>query len=287
MEKGSDPTVIVDTHQHYWRYDPREYAWIGEDMAVIRQDFMPADARREMDAVGVTASVAVQVRQTLEETRWLLDLSRQHPFIAGVVGWVDLQSPAVGDDLDALAGERAFVGIRHIVQAEPDDFMARPAFRLGLRELEARDIPYDILVHARQLGAAVDLVDALPGQRFLLDHLGKPEIRAGGSDAWRRDFDRIAERPNVWCKLSGLVTEADWHGWTPAMLRPYLDRAFEAFGPRRLMIGSDWPVCTVAATYAETIGLVVDALAEYSAAERAAVFSGTARQFWSLGEHPL
>jgi L-fuconolactonase len=278
---------IIDTHQHYWRYDARDYGWIGEDMAAIRRDFMPEDAKREMDAAGVAASVAVQVRQTTEETRWFLELARQHPFIAGVVGWVDLQSPAVGDDLDALAGERALVGIRHIVQAEPDDFMARPAFRRGLRELQARGLPYDILVYARQLGAAADLVDALPDQRFLLDHLGKPDIRAGGYDAWRRDFDRLGERANVWCKLSGLVTEADWRRWTPAMLAPYLDHALEVFGPRRLMVGSDWPVCTVAATYAEAMSLVVDALAEYSADERAAVLSGTARQFWNLVEGPV
>jgi L-fuconolactonase len=279
--------AVIDTHQHFWRYRADEYAWIGEDMSAIRRDFLPGDAKREMDAAGVSACVAVQVRQTLDETRWFLELARQHPFIAGVVGWVDLQSPAVGDDLDAFAGEGRLVGIRHIVQGEPDGFMGWPAFRRGLGALQARGIPYDILVYARQLGAAVDLVDALPDQRFLLDHLGKPDIRGGGYDAWRRDFDRLAERPNVWCKLSGLVTEAEWRGWTPAMLRPYLDRALEAFGPRRLMVGSDWPVCTVAATYAETMSLVFDALADYSADERAAVLSGTARDFWKLVEQPL
>ncbi len=279
--------VVIDTHQHYWRYNANEYAWIGEDMAAIRRDFMPDDARREMETVGVSASVAVQVRQSLDETHWYLDLARQHPFIVGVVGWIDLESPAVGDDVDALADEPGLVGIRHIVQAEADGFMARPEFRRGLRALEPRDIPYDLLVYARQLPEAIDLVDALPKQRFLLDHLGKPDIRGEGYDAWRAHFDRLAERSNVWCKLSGLVTEADWRRWTPSTLRPYLDHALEAFGPRRLMIGSDWPVCTVAATYTETMQVILDAIAEYSADERDAVLAGNAREFWQLVEQPL
>ena len=276
--------VVIDTHQHFWRYNPSEYAWIDDSMSAIQRNFLPPDAKREMDAAGVTASVAVQVRQTLEETNWLLSLARQYPFIAGVVGWVDLQSPSVADDLDALRDEPKLVGIRHIVQAEPDDFMARAAFRRGLGTLEARRLPFDLLVYARQLPRAIDLVDALPNQRFLLDHLGKPDIRHDGYAAWRRDFDRLAERPNVWCKLSGLVTEADWRGWTTAALRPYIDRALEAFGAGRVMLGSDWPVCTVAASYSETLAVVMGALAECSAVEQAAVRAGTARAFWNLGE---
>jgi L-fuconolactonase len=274
----------IDTHQHYWHYNPVEYAWIDDTMAVIRRDFLPDDARREMEAVGFDAAIAVQVRQTLDETRWSLSLAARHPFIAGVIGWVDLQSPTVAADLDRLAGEAALVGIRHIVQAEPDDFLSRPAFRRGLAALEARNLPYDLLVYARQLGAAVDVVGAHPGQRFVLDHLGKPDIRGGGYAAWRRDFDRIARFPNVWCKLSGLVTEADWRAWTPGQLRPYLDAAFEAFGPARLMVGSDWPVCTVAASYGDVMRVVLDALAEYSEDERARVLGGTARDVWNLRE---
>jgi L-fuconolactonase len=285
VEKGSVP--LIDAHQHFWHYDAAEYAWIDDGMRAIRRDFLPPDALREMGAVGVTASVAVQVRQTLGETRWFLSLAREHPFIAGVVGWVDLQSPRVGGDLDALLTAPRLVGIRHIVQAEPDGFMARPAFRRGLSALEARGLPFDLLVYARQLGQAIDLVDAHPGQRFLLDHLGKPDIKGHGYDRWRPDFDRLAERPNVWCKVSGLVTEADWRTWTRAALRPYIDRAFEAFGPSRLMLGSDWPVCTVAASYAETMGVVLDALAELSTDEQAAVRAGTARRFWNLVEQPV
>lgn len=274
----------IDTHQHFWRYTRAEYDWIDDRMSAIQRDFMPEDAKREMDRTGVDASVAVQVRQTLDETTWMCGLADRHPFIAGVVGWVDLQSPSVADDLDRVAAHRALVGIRHIVQAEPDDFLDRPAFNRGIEALTARDIPYDVLVYARQIAAAEAFVSRHPDQRFLLDHLGKPDIRGGGYDAWRRDFDRMAARPNVWCKLSGLVTEADWRRWTPGQLRPYLDHALEAFGPSRLMVGSDWPVCTVAATYGETMALVIDALREYSADEQADVLSGTARRFWNLVE---
>jgi L-fuconolactonase len=272
----------IDTHQHYWRYSRAEYEWIDDAMSAIRRDFTPDDAKREMDAAGFHASVAVQVRQTLHETRWLLALAELHPFIAGVVGWADLQAPGIGDDLDALTNDSHLIGIRHIVQAEPDGFMERPAFHRGMRALTARDLPYDLLVYARQIAQADALVAAHPAQRFLLDHLGKPDIRGGGYEPWRREFDRLAAKPNVWCKLSGLVTEADWHGWTPGQLRPYLDHALEAFGPARLMVGSDWPVCTLAASYADTMAIVLDALDEYSADEQAQVLSGTAQTFWNL-----
>src|SRR5262245_28572931 len=274
--------VLIDAHQHFWRYSPAEYDWIDESMGAIRRDFLPEDAKREMAAAGFGASVVVQVRQTLEETRWLLELADAHPFVAGVVGWIDLQSQAVEDEIDLVAAHPALVGIRHIVQAEPDGFLARPAFQRGIAALTSRDLPYDVLVYARQLAAAEALISQHPNQRFLLDHLGKPDIRSGHYDAWRRDFDRLATRPNVWCKLSGLVTEADWRRWTPGQLRPYLDRALEAFGPARLMVGSDWPVCTLAASYGETMALVRDALSEYAAGEQAQVLSGTARAFWNL-----
>ena len=276
--------VRIDSHQHFWRYSPAEYDWIDDSMSAIRRDFLPADLKREMDAVGFGASVVVQVRQSLEETRWLLEIADANPFVVGVVGWVDLQSPAVDEALDSVMAHPALVGIRHIVQAEPDGFLARPAFERGIAVMTARDLPYDLLVYARQIAAADDLVIRHPNQRFLLDHLGKPDIRGRQYDAWRRDFDRLAARPNVWCKLSGLVTEADWRRWTPGQLRPYLDHALEAFGPSRLMIGSDWPVCTLAASYGETMALVVDALAEYSADEQTQVLSGTARAFWNLVE---
>ena len=273
---------MIDTHQHFWKYNPAEYGWIDDSMAALRRDFLPPDAEQEMSAAGVDASVAVQVRQTAEETRWMLELADHHRFIAGVVGWVDLQSPGVDAELERLAQSPRLVGVRHIVQAEPDDFLERPDFRRGVGRLERHDLTYDILIYARQLPAAVSFARAFPRQRFVLDHLGKPDIRGGGYDEWRRHFGRMAELPNVCCKLSGLVTEADWTSWTPAQLRPYLDAALEAFGPARLMVGSDWPVCLVAASYADVTGLVREAISEYSHDERERILSGTAREFFRL-----
>jgi L-fuconolactonase len=271
---------MIDTHQHFWKYNPAEYAWIDDSMAALRRDFLPPDAQREMTAAHVQASVAVQVRQTPEETRWLLELSERHPFIAGVVGWVDLEASGVDAELERLSRRPRLVGVRHIVQGEPDGFLERPAFLRGVARLERYGLTYDILVYARQLPAAVTFARAFPRQRFVLDHLGKPDIRASEYREWRRHFDMLAALPNVCCKLSGLVTEADWDAWTPAVLRPYLDAALESFGPSRLMIGSDWPVCLVAASYARVVDLVRDALGEYSVDEQKQILGGTARNFW-------
>jgi len=271
---------MIDSHQHFWRYDPAEYQWIDDSMTALRRDFLPPDAKREMDAASVAACIAVQARQTLDETRWLLDLADRHPFVAGIVGWIDLQAVDADAQLEEFSSRARLVGIRHIVQGEPDDFLDRPAFRSGIGRLERSGLAYDILVYARQLAAAIRFAGAFPKQRFVLDHLGKPDVRRGEFNGWRRDLDRLAALPNVCCKLSGLVTEADWRAWTPGQLRPYLDAALESFGPARLMIGSDWPVCTVAAPYEEVIALVRDAIAEYSESERRQILSGTAESFY-------
>ena len=273
----------IDAHQHFWRYDPREYGWIDESMAVLRRDFLPADALGEIARAGFDACVAVQVRQTLEETRWLLALADAHPFIAGVVGWVDLQAADVRAQLDAFSGRPKFVGVRHIVQSEPDDrFLLRSEFGRGLAALKEYGLAYDILVYSRHLRVAAELADRFADQRFVLDHLGKPDVRGGEIRIWERDMRKLAACPNVWGKLSGLVTEADWDSWTPGQLRPYLDVAFDGFGPDRLMVGSDWPVCTVAAGYARTMAVVVDYLADRPASERDAVLGGNAQRFWNL-----
>lgn len=276
------PPGIIDAHQHFWRYDAAEYEWIDASMAAIRRDFLPPDLRREMETAGVAGCVAVQARQTLEETRWLLQLAAEHAFIRGVVGWIDLQGD-VDAQLAGFSAHAALVGVRHVVQAEPDGFMQRPAFLAGMARLERSGLGYDILVYARQLGAAVDLARRFPRQRFVLDHLGKPDVRGGEFPRWRADLDAMAALPNVCCKLSGLVTEADWRSWTPGQLRPYLDAALDAFGPDRLMIGSDWPVCLVAAPYVATLALVRDAVGEYSADEQRRILAGTAIEFWNLG----
>ncbi len=274
----------IDSHQHFWRYEPAEYGWIDDRMASLRRDWLPPEAQREMASAGFDACVAVQARQTLEETHWLLALADAHPFIAGVVGWIDLQAPDVRRQLELLAGHAKLVGLRHIVQSESDDrFLLRPAFERGLGLLEEFGLAYDLLVYSRHLPAAVEAASRFPGQRFVLDHLAKPDIRgAGALDSWARDLRKLAACGNVWAKLSGLVTEADWTGWTPQQLRPYLDVAFDCFGPDRLMIGSDWPVCTVAADYGRTMAVVVDYLADRPASEREAVLGGNAQRFWNL-----
>jgi L-fuconolactonase len=273
----------VDAHQHFWRYDPREYGWIDASMARLRRDFLPADAHGEMARAGFDACVAVQARQTLEETRWLLALADAHPFIAGVVGWVDLQAPDARAQIEQYAAHPKLVGVRHIVQSEADDrFLLRPEFVRGLALLGEFGLAYDLLIYGRHLPVATELAGRFPRQRFVLDHLAKPNVRGGEIRAWSAEVRTLAACPNVWCKLSGLVTEADWAAWTPAQLRPYLDVAFDCFGPDRLMIGSDWPVCTVAADYARTMAVVVEYIADRPAHERDAVLGGNAQRFWNL-----
>jgi L-fuconolactonase len=277
----------LDAHVHFWRYHPAEYEWIDDSLASLRRDFLPEDAARAMGAAAIDACVAVQVRQSVEETRWLLTLADRHPFIAGVVGWVDLRAPDLEAWLETLAPHPKLVGVRHIVQAEADDFLYGEPFRRGVARLAHHGLAYDILVYARQLPAAIDFAAALPDQRLVLDHLGKPDIRAGAFDSWRRDLDRLAALPNVYAKLSGLVTEADWQHWRVEDLHRYIHAALDSLGPERLMIGSDWPVCTVAAAYPAVMDVVRTALAARPPAEQHAVLGGTARRFWNLPDVSL
>jgi L-fuconolactonase len=225
----------------------------------------------------------VQARQTLEETRWLLELAHANPFIAGVVGWIDLQAEDVGDKLEPFAQHPKLVGIRHIVQSEADDrFLMRPAFCRGISMLGELGLPFDILIYPRHLAVAADFVARFAHQRFVVDHLAKPVIRSGEIHEWEMGLRRLAGFPQVYCKLSGLVTEGDWHAWSPGQLRPYLDVAFDCFGPHRLIAGSDWPVCTVAADYARTMSVVGQYLEGRPDAERDAVLGGNAQRFWNL-----
>lgn len=273
----------IDGHVHFWRYSTAEYVWIDESMAALRRDFLPEDAKREMDRAGIDACVAVQARQTLEETRWLLDLADTHSFIAGVVGWVDLQADDVAAQLEQFARSPKLVGVRHIVQSEPDDrFLLRPAFCRGISLLQDLDLSYDILIYPRHVSVAADFVSRFKRQRFMIDHLAKPEIHSGEIREWERGMRRLAEFPHVFCKVSGLVTEADWDRWTPSQIRPYLDVALDCFGAHRLIAGSDWPVCTVAADYGRSMSVVSDHFAGRPAGERDAVMGGNAQRFWNL-----
>lgn len=272
----------VDSHQHFWHYTPAGSAWIDDSMAVLRRDFMPPELEMEVKRAGVDATVAVQVGQSLAETQFLLELAEHYGFIQGVVGWVDLRAADVERTLGELAGNARFKGVRHIVQGEPSGFLAEPAFRAGVASLARFDLSYDVLVYAHQLPEAVDFAQALPEVRFVLDHLAKPQIRAARIEPWRQDIRRLAELPNVSCKLSGLITEAAWNAWTPSDLKPFLDVAVESFGPTRLLVGSDWPVCTLAGSYADVMRVFDDYFAGFSAEERAQVFGETAARVYRL-----
>jgi L-fuconolactonase len=273
----------VDSHQHFWRYSPNEYGWIDDSMVALQRDYLPAEAKREMDRAGIDACVAVQARQTIEETRWLLELAEVNRFIAAVVGWIDLQADDVAAQIEEFAACPKLVGVRHIVQSEPDDrFLLRPSFCRGISVLEDLDLTYDILIYPRHLPAALEFVSRFKAQRFVLDHLAKPAIRTGEIREWEKHIRELAKAPNVFCKLSGLVTEADWARWTPDQIRPYLDVAFDCFGVHRLMAGSDWPVCTVAAEYRSTMAVIGDYLDGRPASEREAVMGGNAARFWRL-----
>lgn len=271
----------VDAHQHFWRYDPAEHAWITPDLAVLRQDYLPGDLKPLLDACGMDGCVAVQARQTLEETRWLLELADKNPWIVGVVGWVDLCAENVEEQLRPFLSNPSFKGVRHDVQSEPDDrFLLRADFQRGIRALTRHDLAYDLLLLPRHLPAAAELAAAHPGQRFILDHLAKPEIRSGRFLPWAEDLRRLASCPNVACKLSGLVTEADRHNWKPSDFTPYIELAMEVFGPSRMMVGSDWPVCLLSVGYAQVCGLAEQFLAGLPPAEREAVWSGAAQLFY-------
>jgi L-fuconolactonase len=254
-------------------------------MASLRRDFLPNDLKPELERNGFQGSVVVQARQTLEETRWLLELATDASFILGVVGWVDLRSPDVRSQLEAFAGNPKLVGIRHIAQSEPNDrFLLQPEFLRGISLLGEFDLAYDILIYPKHLPVAAEFVRRFPHQRFVLDHLGKPLIKSGSLRPWEHGMRELGTFPNVFCKLSGLVTEDDWQNWKPEHIAPYMDVAFESFGPSRLMIGSDWPVCTLAASYTRAINLVESYLSQHATEVQEATLGGNAQQFWKLGK---
>jgi len=273
----------IDAHQHFWIYNQTEFGWIDDSMATLRRDFLPENLAPELKANGFQGSVVVQTRQTLEETRWLLQLAERSPQILGVVGWVDLTSADIRSQLKTLSRNPRLVGMRHIVQSEPDDrFLLRPEFLRGIAALEEFDLAYDILIYTKHLPVAIEFVERFPRLRFVLDHLAKPPIKSGEIDIWTSGIRRLAAFPQVFCKLSGLVTEADWQHWTPDQISPYLDVALEAFGADRLMIGSDWPVCLVGGSYTQVIQLVKNYVLNRFPDALPLVLGGNAQRFWRL-----
>ncbi|XHR26858.1 MAG: amidohydrolase family protein [Chthoniobacteraceae bacterium] len=273
----------IDAHHHFWNYTPEEFDWIDDSMAGLRRNFAPEDLEPCLAEVGIDGVVSVQARQTLEETEFLLGLARRHPFIRGVVGWVPLISASVGEALARLAQSPKLRAVRHVLQGEADErYMLREDFNRGVARLAPLGLAYDILIFEWHLPQTLEFVDRHPNQVFVLDHVAKPPIREGRLDPWASEIRNLARRENVFCKISGMLTEADHHHWTEAQLRPYFDTVLEAFGPGRLMFGSDWPVCLAATSYKGWHSAAQRLAENLSANEKAALFGGTAQKAYRL-----
>lgn len=275
----------IDAHHHLWQYSEAEYGWIDDSMQVLRRDFLPLDLHAEMRAADVDAAVAIQARQTVEETRWLLDVAQKNLFIAGVVGWAPMIRKDFPEILEDLCDSSKLKGLRHVLQDEPDDrYALRDDFQRGLDVLGDSELVYDILIHERHLPVAIELVDRNPNQIFVLDHLAKPKIAVHEISPWRENIRELSRRQNVACKVSGMATEANWQNWTPSDLEPYLDAALECFGPERLLAGSDWPVCTLATSYQRWWNTLRQWASKLSAVEQENILGANAVRFYRLGE---
>ncbi len=273
----------IDAHQHFWRYDPAEYGWLSDSMSALRRDFLSRDLEPELAAADLDGSVCVQARHCLAESRFLLEQARSGDAVSAVVGWLPLAGPGLGQALDEFAADPKFCGCRHALQDEPDDdYMLRAEFGEGLRAVTAAGLTYDILIYERHLPQTLRLVDRHPRQVFVLDHIGKPRIRDGSFGAWSRHLRDLARRQNVYCKVSGMVTEAEWGSWTYGRLVPYLETVLEAFGVRRLMYGSDWPMCLLAASYGRWFDAFSRFASGLSCAERDRILGGTAAEVYGI-----
>lgn len=275
--------MTIDSHQHFWNYNPEKHAWIDDEMAVIRRDFLPEHLQKVYTKNDINGCVAVQADQSLEETDFLLDLAATHNFVKGVVGWVDLRSVSVEKELEKYQSNPFLKGWRHVVQGEADhNFLLRPSFTRGISLLEKYGYTYDILVFPHQLGAVLEFVKQFPNQQFVIDHIAKPYIKDGFYDGWAVLMQKIAEHGNVYCKLSGMVTEADYQRWVPDQFDSYINLVLESFGPHRIMFGSDWPVCLVAANYQQVKQLVTNAIAGLNQSEKDKIMGANAMAFYNL-----
>ena len=274
----------IDSHQHFWNYDPIVYAWIDESIASLQRDFLPKDLKPILDANKIDGCIAVQADQSEAETEFLLKCSEENSFVKAVVGWVDLCADNVEERLAHFAENKKLTGVRHVVQEEPDDFMLREDFQFGISKLENFGLVYDILVYPTQLRASIVLANKFPQQAFILDHIAKPYIKDGKIDQWKKEIEELAKAPNVYCKISGMVTEADFKNWRKEDFTRYLDVVFNAFGIDRIAYGSDWPVSTLAAEYSEQLNIVEDYIADFSEEDKAKVMGGNAIKFYNLGE---
>lgn len=272
----------IDSHQHFWRFDPVRDSWIDETMAVIQRDFLPEDLQPLLKENQFEGCVAVQASQSEEETHFLLDLASKNDFIKGVVGWIDLRNENIQERLQFFSNNNKLKGFRHVVQGEADDFMYGTEFRRGIAALKSFHYTYDILIFERQLPAAISLVKDFPNQNFVIDHIAKPDIKTGSIDSWKRGIEEIAKYDNVWCKISGMVTEADWKNWKPEDLKPYLDIIFENFSTDKLMYGSDWPVLNVASDYNEVVKTLEDYISKLSVEDQNKIWFENVKTFYKL-----
>ncbi|UXP31982.1 amidohydrolase family protein [Reichenbachiella agarivorans] len=273
----------IDSHQHFWKYDPTKHAWIDDSMSVIQDDFFPSDLRDLLQQNRLDGTVAVQADQTEAETEFLLDLALKYDYVKAVVGWVDLQAENVAERLAHYAKNKKFVGVRHVVQEEPDpEFMLGANFQRGLTQLKDHGLTYDILIFPTQMKAALETIERHPEQPFVIDHIAKPYIKEGKIDEWIDYMRKMAAHENVMCKLSGMVTEADWTGWKYEDFVPYLDVVVEAFGVDRLMYGSDWPVCLLGGSYDKVKSLVDRYFEGYSQADQDKIYGDNAVRFYGI-----
>lgn len=266
----------LDAHHHLWRSNSSEYDWLEGDLAMLRRDFVPEDLTHATQEAGVSGTVAVQARQSVQETAWLLQLAESTPLILGVVGWLPLCAPDFPSLLGDYCAERVLKGLRHVVQAEAPGFLDNVAFNAGIRTLQGTGLAYDLLIFERQLQEAIRFVDRHPNQIFVLDHIAKPRVAAGELQPWAESIRELAERENVFCKISGMVTEADPKQWSPAQLEPYFDTVLEAFTPARLIAGSDWPVLGVGCTYQRWWAVLAQWVGPLSLDEQADILGRTA-----------
>ncbi|NNF34027.1 MAG: amidohydrolase family protein [Saprospiraceae bacterium] len=274
--------MIIDSHQHFWNYHPIKDAWIDEDMSVLKRNFLPEDLLPLLHSNNVNGCIAVQADQSTDESRFLLKLAEENEFIKGVVGWVDLCSKDIEAQIEEFADHKMLVGIRHILQAEEKGFMLTDSFYNGISSLRQYDLTYDILVFPHQLKEVIQLVGHFPDQPFVINHMAKPYIKKGEIDDWKRDISTISRFENVWCKISGMVTEADLKQWKEDDFTPYLDVIFETFGTDRIMYGSDWPVCLLAAEYDEQKSIIDNYISQFSKEEYMSIMGSNASNFYHL-----
>lgn len=272
----------IDAHQHFWKYNPIRDAWIDDSMQIIRRDFLPQDLQPILNDNNIDGCIAVQADQSEAETEFLLNCATKNSFIKGVVGWVDLRAENVEARLAHYSKNKLFKGVRHIVQAEANDFMLDKDFQNGISKLEPFNLTYDILIFPTQIEAAIGLVNKFPNQKFVIDHMAKPYIKAGKIDDWKTKMNELAKTPNVYCKVSGMVTEADLKHWKISDFTAYLDVVFETFGVDRILYGSDWPVCLLAADYEKQLHIVQNYFKDFSKEEQSKVFGLNAIKFYHL-----